>query len=284
MIDFPRSFFTWKTFPWQADPYYKYAGGFIGKEGDTRHVRFNLEARCAIFDESSGKTTELFVGAPCRSEYTIPRHNFFQIPSDEFRMAFSHSHQVPIARRPSSEAEPVAARALSAAFQEHSLCLKEQPHPIELRASEQVVEATLANALLNARCAYREPQSNLQVTVEYPVNLINVNRKDATFQVCTGPLILPDLATWHGQGVDRVFLAQVAFTAFDYVEFILRRDVAAATEERAWLHQVQGRDRLELHDPDNRPPGYPPARPSPKVYHEVWGLPAENVLLRAPNL
>ena len=110
MIDFPRSFFTWKSFSHQADPYYKYAGGFIGKEGDVRHVRFNLEARCAISDESRGKTTELFVGAPCRSEYTIPRRNFFQIPSDEFRMAFSHSHQVPIARLPSGETEHVSAR------------------------------------------------------------------------------------------------------------------------------------------------------------------------------
>ena len=284
MIDFPRSFFTWKTFPWQPDPYYKYAGGFVGKEGDVRHVRFSLEARCVIFDESGGQKTELFVGAPCRSEYTIPRRDFFQIPSDEFRMAFSRTHQVPIARRPSSETEPAGGRELSSSFQEHGVSLREHLHPIELRASEQIVEATLANALLNACCTYRDPQRDLRVSVEFPVDLINVNRKGATFQVCTGPLILPDLTTWNGQGVGRVFLAEVAFTAFDYVEFILRREVAAAAEELTWLHRPEGRDRLELHDPANKPPGYPPPRPSPKVYHEVWALQSENVLLRAPNL
>ena len=284
MIDFPRSFFSWKTFPWQNDPYYKYAGGFIGKEGDVRHVRFNLESRCVISDESGSQLSELFVGAPCRSEYTIPRRKFFQIPSDEFRMAFSRTHQIPIAKRPSSESEPAAARELSAAFQDHRILLREYPHPIELHAAEQVVEATLANALLNARCTYHDSQSGLRVTVEYPVNLINVNCEDATFQVCTGPLILPDLATWNGQLVERVFLAEVAFTAFDYIEFILRREVAAAVEELTWLHQAQGRDRLELHDPANKPPGYPPPRPSPKVYHEVWALQSQNVLLRAPNL
>ena len=283
MIDFHRSFFTWQTFPWHGDPYYKYAGGFIGKVGDVRHVRFNLESRCTISGENV-ETTELFVGAPCRSEYTIPRRNFFQIPSDEFRMAFSRTHQIPIAKRPSSETEPVTARELSAAFQDHRTSLKEYPHPIELHAAEQVVEATLASALLNARCTYRDPHSNLRVTVEFPVDLINVNREDAAFQVCTGPLILPDLATWNGQGVERVFLAEVAFTAFDYIEFILRREVAAAAEELTWLHQAAGRDRLELHDPDNKPPGYPPPRPSPKVYHEVWAFQSQNVLLRAPNL
>lgn len=284
MIDFQRSFFTWQTFPWKPDPYYKYAGGFVGKEGEVRHVRFNLESRCTISRESGGATAELFLGAPCRSEYTIPRRDFFQIPGSEFRMAFSRTHRIPIAGRPSNEPEPVAAQELNAAFQQNSICLKEFQHPIELGAGEQAVEATLANALLNARCSYRDPQSGLHVTVEYPVNLINVNRADSAFQVCTGPLILPDLATWDGSGVDRVFLAHAAFTAFDYVEFILRRQVAPAAEELDWLHQVQGRDRLELYDPTNRPPGYPPPRPLPTVYHEVWALQSKNLLLRAPNL
>ena len=284
MIDFPRSFFTWKTFPRQDDPYYKYAGGFIGKEGDVRHVRFNLESSCVISDENGSVLAELFVGAPCRTEYTIPRQGFFQIPSSEFRMAFSRSHQIPIAKRPSNESEPVSARALDAAYQEHDISLKAFQHPTEVHSGQHLIEATLANALLNARCAYRDPQSGLRVTVEYPVNLINVNREDAAFQVCTGPLILPDLATWNGRGVDRVFLAHAAFTAFDYVEFILRREVAPAPAELEWLHHVEGRDRLELHDPDNRPPGYPPPRPSPTVYHEVWALPSTNTILRAPNL
>ncbi len=284
MIDFPRSFFTWKTFPVQDDPYYKYAGGFIGKQGDVRHVRFNLESSCTISDASGSALAELFVGAPCRTEYTIPRDNFFQIPSSEFRMAFSRTHRIPIAKRPSSETEPVTAQELSASFQDHDISLKEFPHPMELRASEPLIESTLANALLNARCTYRDQPTGLHVTVEYPVDLINVNREDAAFQVCTGPLILPDMATWNGRGVDRVFLAQTAFTAFDYVEFILRREVAADPEEHVWLHKVEDRDRLELHDPDNKPPGYPPQRPSPTVYHEVWALPSTNTILRAPNL
>lgn len=283
MIDFPRSFFTWKTFPWKADPYYKYAGGFIGQEGDVRHVRFNLEARCAILDESNGKTTELFVGAPCRSEYTIPRRNLFQIPNDEFRMAFSRSQQLPIARYPSNKPEAVSPLELRTAYQAHQIDIREHPQAVELGDRGRVIEATLANDLLNACSTYRHAKHNLQVTVEYPINLINVNQKDATFQVCTGPLILPDLATWNGQGVARVFLAHVAFSAFDYVEFILRREVEAAPAERVWLDQPRGRNRLELHDPHKQPPGYPPPGRAPKVYNEVWEREAVNVVLRVPN-
>jgi len=94
---------------------------------------------------------------------------------------------------------------------------------------------------------------------------------------------LPDLATWDGRDVQRVFLAHVALTQFDQVEFILRREVEAAPEEREWLDQPRGRDRLELLDPNNAPPGYPPERPRPTVYNEVWELEATNVVLRTAN-
>ena len=33
MIDFSRSTFTWHAQPWTPDPYYRYAGGFVGKYG-----------------------------------------------------------------------------------------------------------------------------------------------------------------------------------------------------------------------------------------------------------
>ncbi|MBI3942198.1 MAG: hypothetical protein HY326_04225, partial [Chloroflexi bacterium] len=145
------------------------------------------------------------------------------------------------------------------------------------------VEATLANDVLNARSTYRDAERGLTVSVEYPVNLINLNEPTGEFQVCTGPIIVPDLATWDGHDVDRVFLAHVAIAAFDRVEFILRREVEAEASEREWLDKPVGRDRYELLDPNNRPPNYPPARPKPMVYNEVWAFPATNVLMRAPN-
>lgn len=283
MIDFSRSTFTWKSFPWAPDPYYKYAGGYVGEPGAVHHVRFNLEAQCRIRDEASGNVMEIFVGAPCRAEYTIVARNLFQIPSNEFRMAFSHTHQVPIAREPSSVEEAVSATELSTSFEESKISLQSHRDVEEVTSAGQVIEATLAGDLLNGRSIYRDAERQLTVSVQYPVNLINLNVAAGTFQVCTGPLILPDLNTWKEGQVDRVFLAHAAFTQFDHVEFILQREVDAAPEERAWLDQPHGRDRLELHDPLQQPPGYPPARPRPTVYHETWPLDARNVILRTHN-
>ena len=57
------------------------------------------------------------------------------------------------------------------------------------------------------------------------------------FRICTGLVIVPDMQTWDGSEVKRVFLAQVAISAFDHVEFILRRAVETAAA-REWLGQA----------------------------------------------
>jgi len=283
MINFPRSTFTWKSHPWTPDPHYKWAGGFVGEPGQVYHVRFNLEARCEIRDEASGRVAELFVGAPCRSEYTIAQRNLFQVPSVEWRMAFSRESRLNIAHRPSWEAEEAPTERLGEAFQDYRIDIRAFSEVSELKDAGQIVQATLANDVLNARSIYRDAQQGLEVAVEYPVNLINLNAADGEFQICTGPVILPDLTTWDGGDVRRVFLAHVAVSQFDHAEFILRREVEAAPEEREWLDRPRGRDRLELIDPNDRPPGYPPPRPGPTVYNEVWELEANNVVMRAED-
>jgi hypothetical protein len=281
MIDFHRSHFMWKSRPWYPDEFYRYPGGFVGTPGQVYHVRFKLDAMATIIDEQRDQETEIFIGAPCRTEYTIATRNLFQIPSAEFRLAFSRNYRLSIAARPSHENEPTNVMRLADAFQAHQIRLRTFNAVTALTDTEEIATATLAGEWLNARSTYRDADRGLTVRVEYPVNLINVNTDDSEFQVCTGPVILPDLATWDGCEVKRVFLAHVAFTSFDHVEFILRREVEAAPDERVWLDQPRGRDRLELLDPNRQPPDYPPRRPRATTYNETWEFPAQNVVLRA---
>ncbi|MSP12332.1 MAG: hypothetical protein EXR62_05170 [Chloroflexi bacterium] len=282
MINFPRSTFTWKHNHWRPDPYYKYPG-FVGKPGEVYQVRFNLVGSCVIQDEKRGTTAELFVSAPCRTEYTIAYWNLFQVPSNEFRFAFSRENRLTIGKRPSYEQETAPRAKLTDTFSDYKIDIRTFSDVTELKTGQEIVAATLANDMLNARSTYRDAERGLTVSVEYPINLINLNEPTGEFQVCTGPLIVPDLATWDGHDVTRVLLAHVAITAFDRVEFILRREVEAAESEREWLDKPVDRDRYELLDPNNRPPNYPPARPKPTVYNEVWAFPATNVVMRAPN-
>ena len=281
MINFPRSSFTWKAHPWQADPYYKWTGGFVGEHGQAYHVRFTLESRCLLRDRAGNELADLFMGAPCRSEYTIASENLFQVPSGEWRMAFSRSSIPVIAKWPSTEKEMVQAQPLAGAYQDYTIDIRSYEGVDALTAVGAIVDSTLACDAQNARSVYIDEASGIEVELEYPVNVMNLNQADGEFQVCTGPVLLPDLATWDGSDVHRVFVAHAAFSRFDRVEFILRRPVASAPEERHWLDAPRGRDRLQLIDPSNKPPGDPPSRPQPLVYNETWDLSAQNAILRA---
>jgi hypothetical protein len=207
----------------------------------------------------------------------------FQIPSGEWRMAFSDESQLSIARRPSDEPEEASTRKLSEIYQSYKVDVRSHSNSSELTDVGEVIDATLNGDLLNAKSTYRDKERSLTVSVEYPVDVMNLNVVDKEFQVCTGPIILPDLATWDGRDARRVFLAQVAISAFDWVEFILQREIEASEADREWLDKPRGRDRLELRDPNNPPPNYPPARSRPTVYNEVWEFEAANVVLRAEN-
>ncbi|MBM3465444.1 MAG: hypothetical protein FJX76_25405 [Armatimonadetes bacterium] len=281
MLDFTRSFVTWTTPPKQPHPHYKYDGGFVGTLGDVYRVRMQLDATCEIVEERTGRRDEMFLFYPCRSEYTIATSNFFQIPSGEWRAVFSRTNRVPIARRPSGE----QAETRRAPWREHFVDLawdvRSHPNAVPLTTGRDVVAATLANALLNARITYRDAARGVAVTVEFPIRLMNVDLEHGLFQPCCGPVIVPDLNTWDGAGVDRVFLAEVAFSQFDYAEFILRREIEPATEEKAWYHLVRGRNRYELWPGAASPKGAPPTpRPNASVYSETWELPTSNVVLR----
>ena len=173
-------------------------------------------------------------------------------------MAFSRKRSLDIANRPSDEVEPTKTRFLDDHHANHTIDIRNFDGVSTTANPAEIINMTLANDLMSARSTYRDTDRGLWITVEYPVNLINVNPVDGEYQVCTGPVIVPDLETWDGEGVTRVFLAHVAFTASDYVEFILRREVDVSDGERDWVAQLRGLDRNELHDPANKPPRLPP--------------------------
>ena len=150
---------------------------------------------------------------------------------------------------------------------------------MELTDVPQIVDATLRIKALNAQSLYRDTKHNVSILVEYPVNVMNLNAEDGEFQICTGPVIVPDLATWDGQSIKRVFLAHVAISSFDHMELILQREIEAAEIEKQWLDKPRGRDRFELIDSDRIPPNYPPPRPRPTVFNEIWELEARNLVL-----
>ena len=185
MINFPRSSFTWEAHPFEPDPHYRWPGGFVGEHGQVYHVRFTLEARCALRDSGGAELAELFLGAACRSEYTIASENLFQIPSGEWRMAFSRSSSPAIAERPSTETEAARARPLAEAFQNHTIDIRSYPASEAMEEAAAIAASTFAGDAQNARTVYLDEATGIEVELEYPIKVMNLNPADDQFQVCT---------------------------------------------------------------------------------------------------
>ncbi len=277
MIDFNRSFITW-TIEWaEPDPVYAYPGGFVGEPGEATTSRLQIDAGCEIVDEARGTACTIYLTAPCRSEFIIADDNLFQVPNGEFRAAVSDAFTVPIAAEPSWHDEGTRRQPIGGAVRGVAIDVRTLD-AAALVTDDAIVASSLAGDRLNARSTYRDNVQGLAVTVEYPIKLINLHAGGGRYQVCTGAVALPDLTTWDGAGVDRVFLAHAAFAADDHVEFILRRSIEVAEHDLAWAAAVRGRDRYERHVP-----GVEPERPRPRAsgYYETWELAAVNTILRA---
>ncbi len=279
MIDFNRSFITW-TIEWaEPDPVYAYPGGFVGEPGAATTSRVQIDASCEIVDEARGVACTIYLSAPCRAEFIIADDNLFQVPNGEFRAAVSDACMVSIAAEPSWRDEGTRRQPIGSRFAEFAIDVRTHD-TVALASSDELVAASLAGDRLNARSTYRSDAHGLTVTVEYPIKLINLHAGGGRYQVCTGAVALPDLTTWDGAGIDRVFVAHAAFAADDHVEFILRRSIELAEYELAWAAAVRGRDRYQ-----RRTPGEPVERPRPKAagYYETWELAAANTILRASS-
>ena len=196
-------------------------------------------------------------------------------------MAFSQNSIPSIAKKHSSEPEKSRAKPLKESYQNYKVDIRNYADNKTLSDIGAIIKSTLDGDAQNALTIYEDEKTKIVVELEYPINVMNINVEKKEFQICTGPILLPDLSTWDGQDIHRVFVAHAAFSKFDQVEFILRRSVEAAPKERKWLDQPRGRDRLELINPHNEPSGFPSPRPKLYAYNETWELPAKNSILSA---
>lgn len=279
MIDFERSFFTWTSHPFELDPHYINSGGMTQGAGSVRNVRVTYDAKCDITNTKTGETEELFLLSPCRSEYTIPKEEFFQLPSGEWRVVFSRTHKIPLARKPSTEEEKSKAGELNLA--DTRFTTRTHSNFAVLTSAQQVIEATLANKPVNARTTYADEAAGYSWAIEYPARTMNLNVEEGLFQVDTGPIPLPDMNSYDGKRPMRAFLSYVAFSEFDSAEFILRREVEPSEEDKKFLFQSPGKWRYTLRDPNNPPPGHPPRPNWPTVFNETKVLKASNLFLSA---
>ena len=207
MIDFANSYMT-----------------FFGKQGGNI-ARIQLDAACTLIDEARGVSEIFYLIAPCRSERMYLDTPLFQMPNYEFCGIFTDHDCLLIRTHWASECDNREYGLNRGRFEDVHLDVRTFPSDRRLDNPAAIVAATLDNRPLVARTEVRDPERGLRAVLEYPIKTMNVLREPSSFQVDTGPLILPDFASTAERPIERFEVAHVVYNTFDRAEFVLRQPV-----------------------------------------------------------
>jgi hypothetical protein len=186
-------------------------------------ARIMIDARCNILDSAGNLADELYLIAPCRTEWMYQETGMIQNPSGEYRQIFSEPHGLQkTVGKSITETGPIAhGPAISTTvFEWIEFTLSERPSR-KLATDRAVVDATMAHAPIVARTSFES--NRLTAILEYPIRTMNFHEEHGRFQVDTGPLIFPDLDDAAERLIDRCSLAHTVYNTFTYAEFVCKR-------------------------------------------------------------
>jgi len=204
--DFSRSFVT-----------------FVTRER-ANNARIQVEARCALTDVRDGSSEDYFLVASCKGEDTYGSGVLFLEPSYDFCGIFSAREFILI-----RAGVPYHARDTVGANRDLFDDVLFYIRTVEAEAldtNEAIVQATLANRVINGRVEIADPTGRYRASIEFPIKTMNVNDIRNVYQVDTGPVLVPDFASSRERMVERFDLAYVAYNTPDEAYFVIQEPIA----------------------------------------------------------
>jgi len=217
ITNFQASFMTW-DFPRPADM--RRHNIPLGNK-----ARIQLDAWITVIDEASGKSERYVLIAPCRTEWVYAADHLFQLPNNEYRMIFSLTEQRGIGRGYTYNGKASVSQPVRDSYRSLKIDVRNFPQARQLRTPQEINAATEKNFQIVGRTEFRDPNRKERYVLEYPIKTMNFRPESASFQVDTGPLLVPDLNSKASKAIDRLEIAHVCYNRLDRAEFILRRPV-----------------------------------------------------------
>ncbi len=186
-------------------------------------ARIQLEAVIDVIDEETGATEQFVLIAPCRTEWVYAETGLFQIPSREYRNIYSLTEERSMGQAMTDQGERTHGGPVADHFRSIEIDIVRFPSSRALDSPAAVNAATENNVPLTGRTEIREPEHGKRYVLEYPIKTMNFRPENGSFQVDTGPLLVPDLSSDESKSIDRLEMAHIAYNRLDRAEFILRR-------------------------------------------------------------
>jgi hypothetical protein len=201
--DFSRSFVTFVT------------------PGRGNNARIQVEARCTILDRQTNQSEEFYLVASCKGEDTYGKGPLFLEPNYDFCGIFSNREFMLIRRHSNHRRDNETVATNAERFEALRIDLKLVDAEV-LPDNPRIVQATLANRIINGRVQIADATARYEATIEFPIKTMNVNDIKMMYQVDTGPILLPNWNAEKKRAVERFDLAFVAYNRPDEAYFVIQ--------------------------------------------------------------
>jgi hypothetical protein len=231
--NFQSSFMTW-DFPYRKDP-----------RPNARHniphgnlARIDLDALIDVIDDKTGVAERFVLIAPCRTEWVYAENRLFQLPSSEYRNIYSLTEERGVRQSLTDDGVRSVSHPVKDNFRSLKIDVKTYRNTRLLKTPAEIVKATAENLPLVGRTEVRESKTSPRFVLEYPIRTMNFQPKTNSFQVDTGPLLMPDFKIAAKKSIDRLEMAFIAYNRLDRAEFLIRRPTPVLDKDGKELCKV----------------------------------------------
>ena len=208
-----------------------YGRSFLIGNDPENEVRFWVESRTRIIDETSGQSEDYVQVGSCKSEHTFAKENLLHEDNYDFLPVFGPEWSVVYRRHAYLHDGYREIRRSEERWNGQQYHLIAGSDVEELTSDAAVREATYESVPIVAQTQVRNEETGLQAIMEYPVKTMNTHRANDIYQVDTGPVAFPDLSQRHARHVDALSLAFVVFNAPHFADFVLEVPTRVGDEQ-----------------------------------------------------
>ncbi len=202
-------------------PLLDYGRSFLSGVAPWNRVRFWIESRTRVIDESTGKHEDFLQCAACKSENTFASKDLFQKDNYDFTPIFGPEFGIIFRRKAYLSPNYREVRRAATMWDGQTHRLHEAAGVQALSSNASIRKATHEGRPLVAQTEIFDRTNRLRAILEYPVKTMNIHDEKDLYQVDTGPVALPDLSRRNARLVDSISLAFVAFNAPHFADFVV---------------------------------------------------------------
>jgi hypothetical protein len=200
-----------------------YGRSFICNTAEFNAVRFWVESRTRIIDESANTFTDYYQCGSCKSENTFAERDLFHKDNYDFLPILGKGEWLVFRRTVGESDRYRTVTRTEDLWGDPILKLQEASQSTELDTWEKIRDATAAAIPIVTQTEIANSETGLRAVIECPTKTMNVSIEKKLYQVDTGPVAFPDLKERRDSEIDCLSLAFIAFNAPEFADFVVEQ-------------------------------------------------------------